>query len=311
MAIAYAVTLLLSAALLVLYCTLIREKHFWMILLYACICVANLGYLLLACAKTLAFALFVNKIVYLGHIFLLISMYLSILRLCGFVHKRRMPVLLCSLGTLVFAVVCTTGYLPWYYTAVRLEFADGAAKLVKEYGPLHAVYLAYVLVYFAMMIATIVCSIHRKKVASRKEAGLLTAIVLCNIVMWLIEKAVTWNFEFLSVSYVLSACMMFFLSWLLQDLRQREQEGGEHTRIIVLDSIPRAEKMERVLSTLPEKTELTTRQLEMLEGVLDGKTYKEMAAELHISENTVKWHLKLLYETLGVGGKDEILRRLK
>ena len=100
---------------------------------------------------------------------------------------------------IVFMIVCTSGYLPWYYKNVTLEYVDGAAKLIKEYGPLHIVYLIYVLMYFFLMIVVIFHSIVAKKVAEKKHAGLLIAIVLCNIIMWIIEKFIDWNFEFLSL----------------------------------------------------------------------------------------------------------------
>ncbi|MBQ4269012.1 MAG: helix-turn-helix transcriptional regulator [Clostridia bacterium] len=132
--------------------------------------------------------------------------------------------------------------------------------------------------------------------------------------MWIIEKFVTWNFEFLSVSYILSEGMLFFLYWMMQDYVHKSDvpaPTAEKTRVIVLDSIPKAEKLERVLGRLPEGKNLTARQMEMLDGILDGKSKKEIAADLHISENTVKWHLKLLYETLNVSGKDEILALFK
>ena len=51
--------------------------------------------------------------------------------------------------------------------------------------------------------------------------------------------------------------------------------------------------------------------MEMLEGILDGKSYKEIANELNISENTVKWHIGLLYTSLNVSGRDELFMLLK
>lgn len=312
MAIAYGIMLLVAIVLLVLYCTLIRKKEKWLLVLYSCVCVVNLGYLLLALSKSVEFALIANKIVYFGQIFLLISMYLTIAKLCGFNYTKALPIVLLSIGVVVFAMICTTGYLPWYYSSVSLEYVDGATKLVKEYGPLHIVYLIYVLAYFAMMLATIIWSICAKKAPSSKQAGLLTAVVLCNIAMWIIEKFVEWNFEFLSVSYVLSEGMLFFLYWMMQDYVYKDDVPvPEKTRVVVLDSIPKAEKLERVLQLLPSDKALTPRQMEMLDGLLDGKSNKEIASDLHISENTVKWHLGILYTTLNVSGKDEILMLFK
>ena len=42
-----------------------------------------------------------------------------------------------------------------------------------------------------------------------------------------------------------------------------------------------------------------------------NKDIQKAAADLHISESTVKWHFGILYTTLNVSGKDEILALFK
>ncbi|WP_425583588.1 response regulator transcription factor [Winogradskyella damuponensis] len=56
-----------------------------------------------------------------------------------------------------------------------------------------------------------------------------------------------------------------------------------------------------------ESHNLTERQLEVIKLVKEGKTNKEIGVELYISENTVKYHLKAIYELLGV--KNRIILR--
>lgn len=53
--------------------------------------------------------------------------------------------------------------------------------------------------------------------------------------------------------------------------------------------------------------ELTDRELEILSGLLKGKTYKMISDELHISQNTTKYHVKSIYTKLGVHSKTELL----
>ncbi len=53
--------------------------------------------------------------------------------------------------------------------------------------------------------------------------------------------------------------------------------------------------------------ELTDRELEILTGLLRGKTYKMISDELHISQNTTKYHIKSIYTKLGVHSKTELL----
>ncbi|MGV4414580.1 response regulator transcription factor [Chryseobacterium sp. T1] len=49
-----------------------------------------------------------------------------------------------------------------------------------------------------------------------------------------------------------------------------------------------------------EDFDLTERQLEIIKLVREGKTNKEIGTELFISENTVKYHLKIIYNVLGI-----------
>ena len=71
-----------------------------------------------------------------------------------------------------------------------------------------------------------------------------------------------------------------------------------------------AEKMQIIFSHLAEDKMLTAKEIEVVEKILGGKSRKEIADELHISENTVKTHLKHIYEKLGIAKKQELLTLL-
>ena len=316
MAIVYGIIFALSLLMLPLYFIFIRKKQNepWLFILFVCISIVNLGYLLVALSKTLEFAIWANKITYLGQVFVPMCMFLLISRLCGYFYKKWQICLLIGLAIVMYAIIFTTGYLDWYYTDVKLGKSAGATYLIKEYGILHPTNLIYVVIYFVVMLVVAFVSLIREKDASQKLAGLMLAVVLCNIGMWIIEKIISWNFELLAISYLMSELAFFFVYLLLQDYilkTEVPEQPLEKTRVIVLNSIPKADKLARVLALVPENKKLTTRQLEMLDGLLDGKSQKEIAADLHISENTVKWHMGLLYTTLNVCGRDEIYALFK
>ena len=316
MAIAYGLIFLFSLMMPPLYFAFIRKKQDepWLLVLFLCVCVVTLGYFLVSLSKTVEFALWANKITYLGQVFAPMCMFMIISKLCGFTYKKWFLGVLIGLAVLMYAIVFTTGWLDWYYTSATLEFENGSAYLVKEYGVLHLTNFIYVIAYFVAMLVVCITSLVKKKDASQKLAGFMLAIVLGNVGMWIIEKITTWNFEMLAISYVMSMLAYFFVYLLLQDYIRKVDVPApttEKTRVIVLDSIPKAERLERVLKLLPADKTLTARQMEMLDGLLDGKSQKEIAADLHISESTVKWHFGILYTTLNVSGKDEILALFK
>lgn len=54
-------------------------------------------------------------------------------------------------------------------------------------------------------------------------------------------------------------------------------------------------------------TILSVRQKEIIQGLVEGKTYKSIAKDLFISPDTVKGHIKKLYKTLQVNNKAEAI----
>lgn len=311
MTIGYAITLGLAIGLLALYCALVKNKELWLTMLYFCVVVVNLGYLLLSMAKSVEFAIFANDVAYFGSVFLSMCMLFTIIKLCGF-RVTRLHVIICgSIAIFMFAIIATSGFLPWYYKSVSLEIVNGATKLVKEYGVLHPVYLVYLLVYFAAMIVTIIYSVLKKQVGSHKFAGLIAGVVCGNILVWLFEKFVSWDFEFLSLTYIFSEMVLLLLYWMMQDYVHKSNIPAtpateELTLGVDVATMPMEIKIGKVLHHLCDGEMLSAREREILEMVLQNKRRKEIAAELCLSENTVKTYTRTLYAKLGVGCREEL-----
>ncbi len=60
-----------------------------------------------------------------------------------------------------------------------------------------------------------------------------------------------------------------------------------------------------------DQTSLTKRELEILRQLSTGRTLTLIAAELHISQNTMKTHLKNLYRKLGADGRNDAVEKGK
>ena len=309
--ITYAIMAIIATVLLIGYCALVRKKEPRLLLLYICVTVVNVGYFLLSVSKTVEFAIFANDVAYFGSVFLSMSMLLTIVKLCGFEIKKNLIITLGSIGILMFLVIATSGILPWYYKEVELVFVDGAAKLKKVYGVLHPTYLLYLLGYFSAMVACIVQSICKKMIASQRHAALLVVIVFGNIAVWLVEKFIPWNFEFLSVSYLFSEIILLGLYWMMQDYVRSDlipQPAQEVPRPAPVDiaTMPMEDKILKVLSFLKPGEMLAEREREVLELVLQNKKRKEIAEELCLSENTIKTYTRTLYGKVGVSSREEL-----
>ena len=315
---AYGGIFLASLFLSLIYFLLVRKKYDepWMLVFCISVSVVNLGYTLIAISNTVEFALFANKIAYLGQVTLPLCMFMMISGRCGYRYKNWVIVTLIFAAALMYAIIFTTGYLDWYYTSATIEKIAGATVLRKEYGVLHPTNLIYVLAYFIAMITVLCISFRKNKGASQTHATGMLIIVFGNIGMWLVQKVVPWEFELLSITYLMSAGGFIAVWMMLSEYVLKSEVSPtiiveEKRPIIIVDSMSRAEKIKIIIQSLPENTTLSARQMEILEKILDGKSRKEIAAELYLSENTVKTHTGMLYKALGVSGRDEIYAKLQ
>ena len=311
MTVGYAICLIAAVGLLIAYSVMVKPKELWLTMLYISIAVVNLGYLLMSLAKTVGFAVFANDVAYLGSVFLSVFMFLTIVRLCGFEIKKQHVITCVSLAAVMFAIIASSPMIPLYYKSVDIEMIDGAAKLVKEYGVLHDAYLVYLLGYFAMMIGTIVHSVKKKKIGKPKLAGFIAAIVCSNLAVWLLEKLVSWEYEFLSVTYIASELLLLLVYWMMQDYvhkddiptftpKESEQLG------IDIATMPMDVKIGKVLLYLKNGETLAPREREVLELILQYKKRREIAEILYVSESSVKLYTRTLYSQLGVSCREEL-----
>lgn len=116
------------------------------------------------------------------------------------------------------------------------------------------------------------------------------------------------------VKYMLFGCIVFLIILLyfivklyLSNKARRILAEKENSRIY--------NEIEKLTKELDEKGNskidlsrfnLTSRQLEIIASIQNGMSNKEIANQLFISENTVKYHLKVIYEILNIEHRSEI-----
>jgi DNA-binding NarL/FixJ family response regulator len=64
-----------------------------------------------------------------------------------------------------------------------------------------------------------------------------------------------------------------------------------------------------VVKKSPQAAQLTRRQTEIVEALVNGLSYKMIAEELNISVETVRDHIKKIYRRLQINSKGELLRK--
>lgn len=73
-------------------------------------------------------------------------------------------------------------------------------------------------------------------------------------------------------------------------------------------TLERLRSVPEVFSTTTQLAALTPRETEVLEQLRKTASFAEIAANLHVSANTIKTQVRGLYRKLGVSGRDEALR---
>ena len=308
MSIIYGILAGISLILLVGYGALVKKKEMWLLLLFASIFLVNAGYFSLSLSKTLGEALLANRIAYLGSVFLPFFMLMTIAGVCNHPCKKWMVGILICINVVVFLIAASPGYTDWYYKDVTLVFVDGAAKLKKVYGPLHNIYFVFLFSYFAMMIGLILRAKKRKWLYSAKHAILLLVVVLLNILFWLVEQLIHWNFEFLSVSYVISEMLLLSLYSMLQDYEEMQNKVQSVTAEVPVKAEEKS--IETIVDHWSEKAGLSPREKDVFRELLTDKKRKDIAEALCVSENTVKTHTSNIFSKMEVSTRNELIEKV-
>ena len=207
----YDILLILSVILTGIY-MFVWHKHYdaHITLVFVVMPVVMLGYALLAHATNLTEALAANKVIYLGGCFLQLIILLVVCTLCG-IRFGRAGRILKTLGfavsTVVFIFVLNPMKSGDFYTYTALVDHNGLPLLEKEYGWMHTVFQALVVVYFLLSIGIIVYSFIRKNQVSRKILVLLFLPAVLAFAAFFIGRKVTGNIEFLPAAYVFAQVM--------------------------------------------------------------------------------------------------------
>ena len=313
MSVIYGVAAVLSLILLVIYCSTVKKRNPWYVLLFASIMVVNIGYFALAISQGLGEALLANRVSYLGSVFLPLSMLMIIINATHIQYRKWMPGVLIGLAVVVFLIAASPGYLLIYYKDVSFEIVDGVATLVKDYGPLHVLYLIYLLGYFGAMIATIVHATLKDKIDSLAYAVIIAIAVFVNLGVWMIEQLVEIDFEFLSISYIISECFLLGLHFLMAEAEKLKQQvpaapAAEVTIEVSQETeVPAEEDQESMKLFLDGLTRLTPKERELYECYVAGMTTDVIMEKLAIKENTLKFHSKNLYGKLGVKSRKQLM----
>ena len=321
----YGIIFAISLLMIIAYFLVDRKRDIWLLLLFVCVAVCDLGYFLLSVAKNLDFALWANRIAYLGSIFLPFSILMMIMNLSRFTYPKCLPGLLIGNNMIMLFIASSGGWLPIYYKNVSFDIISGIGTLVKDYGPLHNFYKVFLFAYFSAMIAIIIYTAIKKTVVSIKHSIFLAFVVIGNIAIWLIENTVKAGFEFMSISYIITEGLILFLYGILQDYGLADTQGisaesvatkTETAQTVSNEQIANIKYFEQnqidvIFENWDEIRSLSQREKEVLKLIMQNKKRKDIADELFVTESTIKKHTSSIFKKLNINNRSELFENAK
>ena len=317
----YGAAAVLSLLLLVGCIALVRKKRTWFITLFSSVFVVNIGYTLLAVSSDLEMALCANRLSYLGSVFLPLSMLMILLNITNTPYQKRLPNILLIVSAVVFLIAASPGILPVYYAEVSFAVVNGVSTLNKVYGPLHPIYLVYLLGYFSAMVAVIIQANFKKAIDTAAHAIIIAIAVFVNIGVWLIEQLVSIDFEILSISYIITELFLLGVHLVMNEYQRmshlvKQVETVQHypeetaaalTAMLETPVVAEAISPEQIEYFMAGLQTLTPSEKQLFESYIARVTTKEIMANMNIKESTVKYHSRNLYAKLGVANRKELL----
>ena len=315
MTMVYCAIAILSILLLIGYLLIEKKKERNFIFLISCVAVVNSGYFLLAAANSLQMAMFANGISYFGAAYSMLAMLLIISDVCRMKKHKWIRFTFIGISTLAFLLAASGDSLGLYYRSVDIISVGGMTKLVKEYGPLHILYSVYLISYVLIMVAIIYYASKKHRLTSFKYTLLLLVAVLLNIGVWAVEQGFDEDFEFLSVSYVVTEVILLLLYSMLRDYGIVQPDGSLisvqmltqlNTRQISPKALPPG--MEDLFRDFVLKIQkLSAAERRILNYYIAGHDTSEIPELDFISIHTVKKHNRNIYQKLEVASRDELM----
>ncbi len=321
----YGIIFAISLLMIIAYFLVDRKRDIWLLLLFVCVAVCDLGYFLLSVANNLDFALWTNRIAYLGNVFLPFSILMMIMNLSRFAYPKWLPRILIGINMIMLFIVSSGGWLPIYYKNVSFEVINGVGTLVKDYGPLHNFYKVFLFAYFAAMIIIIIYTAIKKTVVSVKHSIFLAFVVIGNIAIWLIENTIKAGFEFMSISYIITEGLILFLYGILQDYGLADTQGISSESVVIQTETAQTVSNEQIANiryfeqnqidvifeNWDDIRSLSQREKEVLRLIMQNKKRKDIADELFVTESTIKKHTSSIFKKLNINNRSELFENAK
>ncbi len=162
----------------------------------------NIAHFLTHYEATPESALTALKFIYFGGTFMPWFVTLLVANLCKVTVNKGIRILSFLLNVLLYISVLTIGYLPVFYKSFSIERRGNIYVHYKEYGPLHSVFNAVLIIYLVASFAIIFYSYFKKSEVSKRVLFLLFVPEVVTTLCFFLNRLCTNGLEIMPFSYV-------------------------------------------------------------------------------------------------------------
>ena len=198
--------------LLTMIYLIIWHKHLdiHITLTFVLVPMVNLSFALISQAQTFEGAMFANKLTYVG-CFLLLNIMLGVFSLCGINLPRFIKALFFAFSSAVFIAAFRAKSGGLFYKAITYRRVNGIIMLEKEYGILHHVFYAMIIIYFLCSLWALIYSYRHKNQVSKNIIGMLFVPEVVSLICFFWGKPILNGVELVPAAYNISLLMFLLI----------------------------------------------------------------------------------------------------
>jgi len=208
----YMVTFLVSILMLVLLLVVAQNQNItYYLLTFVMITISTMGYYSLSNAQSMETALMGHRLIYLGGVFVPTFILFSIMKLCRMEIPKWLICGLLSLCTIVLFLAFSVGYSDCYYKNVSLGHVKGMTYLIKEYGPMHRLFVIMLFGTLFFNIAIIVHAFFTKKNVPYRVTFYILLIEVVTISCYVLKRILADGMDWTALAYAVDEVLFLIL----------------------------------------------------------------------------------------------------
>lgn len=208
----YAVAFLVAIVLMGVLLAISQNQNIshYMLMFFAVI-VANMGYYTVSSVESMEAALMGHRLIYMGGVLVPVFMLFSTMKLCQMKVPKWLIAILVIASIIVLYFAFSVGHSTLYYKSVTLGTENGMTVLIKEYGPMHAIYMLFLFGSALLTIGVVLYSFFTNKNIPRQVTSYMLLLEVVAMSSYMARRLLDTELDFVPFAYILADVVFLLL----------------------------------------------------------------------------------------------------